>query len=245
MTEFFVVIAEPQNTGNIGAIARAMKNFSFSNLILVNPPAIDEEANKRAMHGKDILDSAKIVKTFDEAIAGMDYVAGTSGITNVSDKRHLRNPLSPRKFSEEIYELSGKVALVFGRENYGLYADELAKCDVIITIPANPDYPIMNISHAVAVVIYELFACQHPARELRQASGFEKDKLQERFEDLLDAIDYSKHRREGTSIMWKRIMGRAMTSKWEFAILMGVFGRAAAWARLARAHGLDLHENEE
>jgi len=243
--EFYVILAEPQNPGNIGAVARSMKNFSVRNLILVKPPPIDDEARRRAMHGNDVLDNAKIVNTFDEAIAEMDYLAATSGVTNVSDKRHLRNPISPRKFANDVYELSGKIGLVFGRENFGLYVEELEKCDVVVTIPANPEYPIMNLSHAATVVLYELYVDKHPARELRHASGFEKQKLQEKFEDMLDAIDYAKHRREGTSMMWKRLMGRAMPSKWEFSVLMGVFGRAATWARLARDKGLEIQKKDE
>ena len=127
--------------------------------------------------------------------------------------------------------VKGEVALVFGREDYGLYNDELELADALVNIPAGDEYPIMNLSHAVAVVLYELF--QPSASRIRPvtAAPVEKEKLNEFFDDLLDAIDYPAHRRANTKLMWRRMMGRAVPTKWEFYTLAGVIKDAAKGAR--------------
>lgn len=219
---FYIIVVEPKYEGNIGAIARVMKNFGFKNLILVNPCEIKEDAYKRAMHSTDILEKAKIVKSFDNAIKKIDYIVGTTGV--VGGKSNLRSFLTPRKFSEKVKELRGNIGLIFGREDIGLLNEELKKCDIVVNIPT-AEYPIMNLSHAVAIVLYELFISEKKEREQRKASFFEKKKLFEKFENYLLTIDYPKHKKEKTETIFKRVIGRAMLSELEFYTLMGVFGR--------------------
>jgi TrmH family RNA methyltransferase len=131
--------------------------------------------------------------------------------------------------------VKGEVALVFGREDYGLYNDELELADALVNIPTGDEYPIMNLSHAVAVVCYELFQPTAKRVKPRDSAPVEKEKLNEFFDDLLDSIDYPSHRRRNTKLMWRRMMGRAVPTKWEFYTLAGVLKDAAAGAKKNKA----------
>ena len=226
MARIRVILVEPKNEGNVGAVARAMRNFGAADLVLVNPCPIGDEARKRAMHGAGILETAKTVDSLDTAIDGVDFLAGTSGIDTRSEKRFARISVGARDLAARVAPVQGTVALAFGREDFGLLEEELARCDLLVTIPATDEYPILNLSHAVAIVLYELFAARPSKRGRREASGFEKVKLHEAFAALLEATDYPDHKRARTKVMFRRLMGRAVPSKWDFHALMGVFQRA-------------------
>jgi|SRR6267143_1869364 len=230
-----VVLVEPKNEGNVGAVARAMRNFGIEDLVLVNPVRLGPEARQRAMHGADILERARTVKDFEAAVAGADLLVGTSGIDTESEKRFARIALSPRELATKLQNAKGQVALLFGREDFGLLEGELRRCDLLVKIPAAEPYPILNLSHAVAIILYELFAARAPGRAVREMSGLEKEKLHASFIGLLDATDYPVHKRARTQIMFRRVLGRAIPSKWEFQALMGVFQRATK--RIRRLQG--------
>ncbi len=231
------MVVEPKYDGNIGAIARSMRNFDVEDLVLVKPCPIGDEARRRAMHGLGILESARIVDEVSAALDGVDLIVGTSGVDTTSEKRFARLALAPRELVARIAPMGGTVALLFGREDYGLLEGELAACDLLVTIPASRAYPILNVSHAVAVILYELFAFRAGTHAPRPASGFEKERLHQAFEALLDATEYPAHRRERTRTMFRRIMGRAVPSKWEFHALMGVFERARKRIRRLEGRG--------
>jgi len=228
MLEFIVILQEPKHEGNIGAVARCMKNLGFNNLYLVNSCELGDECFRRAKHAKDIILNSKRFDTFDQVLSEIDFVVGTSGIVNLNDKHHIRNPITPRQFAEYAKRLDSHVGLLFGREDYGLYQEELMHCDLLVTIPTNESYPIMNLSHAVTVILYELSTAdlKFLIKGHCKASQSEREKLFEQFKDFLDTVDYPKHKREHTEILFRRVLGRATLSKWEFHTLMGVFGRA-------------------
>ena len=202
-----------------------MANFDFNNLYLVNPCELNDECYSRAMHAYNIIDDSKIFNSFKESIEELDYLIATSSIDSKSDKKHLRNPILLENLSKKIYEIDGKVGLVFGREDYGLFNEEIASCDIMLKIPTSEKYPSMNLSHSVAVVLYTLYISKKNQSITKRTIGkIEKEKLFTFFSDLLDQINYPEHKKENTKIMFKRIMGRAMPSKWEYHTLMGVLG---------------------
>ena len=219
-------MVEPLNDGNVGAIARSMKNFGLSDLYLVRPCGIGEEATKRAMHGIDILKKAQTVFDEKEALKGVDFVAATSGVSTTNDKHFARIALTAKDFTEKIKGTDGTVALLFGREDFGLDKEIIKKCDFLVTIPASPAYSILNISHAAAILFYELYSSGVDKWEPRQAGELEKEKLYEYFSMLLDAIDYPKHKKEKTKVMFRRLVGRSVPTTWEFHTLMGVIDGA-------------------
>ncbi len=148
-----------------------MKNFGLEELVLVRPCVIGEEATKRAMHGIDVLKGARTVFTDDEALTGADFVAATSGVDTTNDKHFNRISMTPREFAEKVKGLEGTIALVFGREDFGLDKELLRRCDFLITIPANPEYSILNLSHAASIVFYEMFAIRRREVEAEEGLG--------------------------------------------------------------------------
>jgi len=221
-----VVLVEPGNEGNVGAIARVMKNFDADDLALVRPCPIGAEARRRAMHGIHVLEAARVVETVEAAVEGADLIVGTSAIDTKSEKRFARIAARPRELAARIAPVEGTVALLFGREDFGLLDEEILRCDVLVTIPASKEYPVLNMSHAAAVVLYEAFSATAAARTRRIASGQEKETLHDAFDALLTATNYPAHKRTRTRVMFRRLMGRAMPSRWEFSALMGVLERA-------------------
>jgi len=221
-----VVLVEPKNEGNVGAVARAMKNFGAHELVLVHPCKIGDEARKRAMHGADLLDAAKTVPSFAAAVRGADFLVGTSGIDTRSEKHFARIAVTPKDVAERVATMKGTVAVAFGREDFGLFEPELARCDLLVKIPASETYPILNLSHAAAILLYEVHAARASHRAVREASGMEKEKLHEALAALLEATDYPPHKRARTKVMFRRLVGRAIPSKWEFHAFMGVLQRA-------------------
>ena len=231
-----VVLVEPKYEGNVGSIARAMKNFGVPNLRLVRPCPIGEEARRRAMHGGDVLDAARTYRTYAAAIRGMDLVVGTSGIDTASEKKFLRIALAPRDLAARLAALDGDAALVLGREDFGLLNEELTPCDALVTIPASPEYPILNVAQAAAVLLYEVYAANPvQVRGRRKASAMERDLLHDAFADVLAVTNYPEHKRERTQVMFRRLVARAEPTTWEYHAFMGVLTRAAKTVRRERA----------
>jgi len=227
MPEIKIVLVGPKFEGNIGAVARSMANFDIKELFLVEPCEIGEEAYRRAKHGSDVLDNAVSVGTMEEAIEDCFLVAGTSGITTKGDRNYARVPVPVREFAQHLSGYEEKVAVVFGREDIGLYQEELNKCDILITIPASENYPVLNLSHAASLVMYELFQTTNVLRRPEPAERKEKEYMFDFFDSLMDAIDYPEHRRDDTSVMFRRMMGRSIPTKYEYNTIMGIFGDAA------------------
>jgi TrmH family RNA methyltransferase len=209
-----------------------MANFDFKNLYLINPCKLDDESYARAMHAGYILDNAKIFSSFDEAVKEMDYLVATSSIESINDKRHLRNAIWLEDISKRLNNIEGKIGIVFGREDYGLFNEEIAACDTLVRIPTSEAYPSLNLSHAVGIVLYSLYLNSDiEQRERITLSNIEKEKLFYFFSEILKEINYPEHKFENTEIMFKRIMGRAMPSKWEFHTLMGVFSKSLEYIK--------------
>jgi tRNA/rRNA methyltransferase len=225
---FRIVLVEPEHEGNVGAVARSMGNFAFDDLWLVNPCPIGEEAFKRAKHAGHILERAAVVDTLDEAVKDCSLVVGTSGIVTYGPKNYTRIPISARDLAEHTADYEGRIAVVFGREGIGLTQEELSRCDILTHIPSSDEYPTMNLSHAVTVVLYELFVKGgYRTTKAQVSSEEERELLYKFFHELLEAIDYPDFRRENTEVMFRRMMGRAVPTKWEFYTIMGVIGDAA------------------
>jgi len=151
-----IILVETSHPGNIGAVARAMKNMNISNLWLVSPKIFPSaEATSRASGADDILARATVCSSLQEAIADCNMVIGASARC-----RTISWPeMTPRECAEKIAitEPGNKVAIIFGRENSGLKNHELDLCHFLLRIPCNSEYSSLNIAAAVQVVCYELF----------------------------------------------------------------------------------------
>lgn len=233
-----MILVEPKYGGNIGAIARSMMNFDVHKLLLVAPCSLSEEAYIRSVHATKILDDAIIVDSFQDAVNQVDVVVGTSAIYTDSEKKHVRIPLVLDDFVKQIQQVEGTVGLVFGREDYGLFNEELALCDMLVTIPTSESYASMNLAHAACLVLYRLYAEIQSETDLphkpRRINGDEKRLLLDSFRSLLDVVEYPEHKRENTQVMFTRMMGRAFPTKWEYHTLMGAFHRAKIFHKIKK-----------
>jgi len=150
-----IILVETSHSGNIGAVARAMKNMGLGNLWLVNPASFPDEASyARSAGASDVLDRAQVVSSLEEALAECVLVMGTSARGRKIPWPVIAPPQAAAIASQT--SAHGQVALVFGRENHGLSNDELQRCHFHIHIPSNPDYSSLNLAMAVQVVSYEL-----------------------------------------------------------------------------------------
>lgn len=218
-----VVLVRPQSEGNVGAVARAMYNFGLEALFIVDPQCeLGLEARRRAMHADGVLANATVHDELGTALGGVDMVVGTSGVKTENEKKFGRIAITPREFAEKISEHEGKVAILFGQEDFGLDIETIRRCDLLVSIPTSEKYPIMNLSHAAAVVFYELFASGADLWHSEHAGKMEIDRLAGRFGELLETIDYPEHKKSKTKLMFRRIVGRAILSNWEYHTLMGV-----------------------
>ena len=226
-----VVLVEPQHSGNIGAVARAMKNMAIGRLTLVHPADhLAMEARMMAMHGFDILQQAQIVNTLPQAIADAGYVVGTTRRLGKSRQAHQTS----RDIAPLLLELaaSNPVALVFGREDSGLTNEELGRCHELITIPAHPVFGSLNLAQAVLLVCYELYvatAAQSPYTPSKLATVAELERLYARMREVLRRIGFL-HGSNPDRMMgyFRRFFARHGLKSRDVKIFLGVF-RQIEW----------------
>ncbi|MEM4255247.1 MAG: TrmJ/YjtD family RNA methyltransferase [Candidatus Norongarragalinales archaeon] len=219
-----VVLVEPKWDVNVGSICRAMKNFGASELYLVKPKAeLGVEAIKFAKHAREILEKATKVKTMRQAFEGCTLVVGTTGILRRFRKKMLKKCVSAREV-KKFFGKNDKVALVFGNEEHGLSDKFLGECDVVAFIPSNPRYPVLNLSHAVAVMLYELYAAKGE-KQLKEIPAAPRHKL-ERLEKLFFEFALrNKTIRDPKKVAtaFKRVLRRARPSEKEIQALFPAF----------------------
>jgi TrmH family RNA methyltransferase len=229
-----VAVVDAETPGNVGTIARAMKNFGFDDLLLVDPPPLDPEGEAYGFAGRareDVLPEAREL-TFDELVDGYHSIACTA-VPNEDGRSHVRYPiLTPVELPDRLDELDGDIAVVFGRERVGLTNEELARLDEICSIPADSDYPSLNLGQAATIVLYELRSIgldstQHPAERHELADADEVERVHDRFGEFLDAIGHPKPKRAKAARMFRRLLGRADPTPREARTLTGIFRRGA------------------
>ena len=165
---------------------------------------------------------AKVVKSFKH-LEKFDLVVGTTAITG-TDYNIPRVSLSPEEFSRQIANVKGSVVLVFGRESSGLSNEEIQSCDFTVTINASKDYPTLNISHAVAVLLYELFKQGSQPKEILVGSSKDKQALFKEIHSLIKKLKFStEEKRETQKKVWKRVIGKSLLTKRELYALFGFF----------------------
>lgn len=232
MENIRVIFVEPLFEINIGYVARTMKNFRIHDLYLVNPRTeVGRTSLIYSAHAKDVVLNARIVNSIQEAVGEIGYVVGTTGKPSKKEHRVLRLPITPEELGRNMADYKGKVAILLGREDIGLKNEELAICNVVVTIPANPLYPILNVSHAAAIIFYEIYKHSTLRRAntlfgIKRASDEEIKLLEKYFDELINKISMPEHKKKIARIVFKRMIGRAFLSKRELFSLVGVLRRA-------------------
>lgn len=226
-----IVLVETSHPGNIGAVARAMKNMCLEQLTLVNPKYFPSaEAIARASGADDILQQASVCQSLDEAVADCHLVVGAS-----ARLRTVHWPqFNPRECAEQVVKLStsAPVAIVFGRENSGLSNAELERCQYLMHIPANSEYSSLNLAMAVQIISYEINMIKSISNVSNDAGhamvpAAEMQGLFEHLEQALGDIGFADPRKSDKLMRrLKRLFYRAQPDADELKILRGILSAA-------------------
>jgi tRNA (cytidine32/uridine32-2'-O)-methyltransferase len=238
-----IVLVNTSHPGNIGGVARAMKNMGLSRLYLVAPRQYpDEQAEWRAASAMDILENAVVTETLEEAIGDCQFVVGTS-----ARNRRIPWPLqNPRQCAERMAQASSaeQVAVLFGREDRGLTNEELKVCNLHLNVPTSGAYSSLNLAMAVQIVCYELqmlySQAGSPAVEDEQwDTPFSTRENMERFythleQALVDIefLDPAAPRQLMSRL--RRLYGRVRLDEMELNILRGILTETQKWVNKAR-----------
>jgi tRNA/rRNA methyltransferase len=226
-----IICIEIEHAKNLGAICRVMANFGLKDLILINPVCKkdDIEAMIRAKHcAAEILKNAQIsdgsiLKNFQTLIATTAKLGTSYNIP--------RSPLTPEQMATLINERNliddkeVQAAILIGREGHGLFNEEVKKCDFVVSIPCHEEYNTMNISHAVAILLYEIYkklGTQRIHKKFHKASVRDKEIILRLVDDILEDMTFKNPSKSETQrIVWKRMIGKATLTKREAFALIG------------------------
>jgi tRNA/rRNA methyltransferase/tRNA (cytidine32/uridine32-2'-O)-methyltransferase len=229
LSDIVIVLSRPAESGNIGAVCRAMKNMGLSLLRLVAPDAGDTAALlARAVHAGDVWENAETFDTLAEAVADCAFVAGTS-----RRRGHKRKAITmnPRELAGYLAGREGRTALVFGNERTGLETPELAQCNLASHIDANTGFPSLNLSHAVQIYCYEMRMALSvpvaPAGRWEPIDRAAADALAVSISNSLAKIGFYRHRgREEQETFFRDLANRAGLTTNEARYLQNIFAKA-------------------
>ena len=223
-----IILINTQFPGNIGAVARAMKNMGLSRLYLVNPGCtLDKEAYIRATSATSVLDNAIIADTLSEVISDCQLVVGTS----TRDRGMSLPLLTARESGEQIAveAVNAQTALVFGQESCGMQSEDLLQCNFHGYIPANPDYSSLNLAAAVQTFCYEVFQATEAVRTQPKESIYQypqakdMDYFYQHLEKVLTDVNFIIPQHPGQMMQrLKRLFNRARPDEKELNILRGI-----------------------
>jgi tRNA/rRNA methyltransferase len=239
-----IVLVRPRGSGNIGSVARAMKNMGQTELAIVGKARTRSFwARAMAVHGRDILANAKSYDSLRQAIADCVLVVGTTCRSGL----YRRHSQTPREVAPEIIAAArnGKVALIFGPEDHGLSNKDLEHCQLLMTIPAHPDYPSLNVAQAVVVCLYEVYLASLAASHdsgIQRAPAEDIERLFDRMRKVLLKIGFlDSENPEHMLLAFRRILGRAGLEDKDVRIFTGLF-RQIEWYV---GHGWKVIEEKE
>jgi TrmH family RNA methyltransferase len=225
------VLVETSHPGNIGAVARAMKNMGLSELVLVNPKDYPHpEATARASGADDVLAGARVVATLPAAIAGCGLVYATTARPREQYFRVEEARVAAGRMVHEARAGSGAVAVLFGTERFGLSNEQLLAAHALIRIPANPEYESLNLAMAAQLIAYEIRmaardAPQSPVeREVPLATPEEMERFYVHLEEVMNEAEFRDRTQSGTHLMGRirRMFNRAELDGNEVNILRGI-----------------------
>lgn len=204
-----IALVEPKLAINVGYIARLMKNFGLKDLLLIKPKFDTNKAKVFAMHGKNLLERAQIAD-FSE-LRKFNLLIGTTSMRAKSRLNIIRDCITPERLVS-ILQKDSNACIVLGRESTGLTNRELSYCDVVVNIDTLTDYKTLNISHALAIILYEIIAKGRSRKTA--ASKSERELLISYALRLAEKSDYPKHKQEMLQTTLKRLLASSSpTSK--------------------------------
>lgn len=250
-----VILVRPEHSGNVGSIARVMKNFNFENLSIFNPienidKILSYETCGYAMHGKDILLNANIVtieKQKDHLLELKNYLRKYDLIiaTTAKGKKHSnikRLAIFPQDFSIPISEKPLKIAILFGKESRGLTNEEIRLADVLLRIPASEEYPSLNLSHGCGIILYEIFkkinilSIGRGKKPVLLAVKEDRVILYNFINDIIEQLKIRTYREDNVYQAFKNVFERAFISKKELSLILGLFSKVDSILKEARPY---------
>ena len=226
-----IVLVRPRGSGNIGSIARALKNFGATELAIVGTARTRSFwARAMAVHGRDVLRDAKCYGTIREAVADCTLVVGTTCRGGL----YRKHSQTPREVAPRIAAAArtSKVAVIFGPEDHGLSNQDLEPCQLLITIPAHPEYQSLNVAQAAVVCLYEIFIAALAGREtetIQRARAEDIERLYDLMRKTLLKIGFlDSENPEHMLLAFRRILGRAGLEETDVRIFTGLF-RQIEW----------------
>lgn len=232
-----VVLMHTSHPGNIGAVARAMKNMCLEQLVLVQPAQFPSaEATARAAGADDLLAHAHCCATLDDAVANCGLVIGASA--RLRSVRVVE--LDPRACAHRVLQASRDipVALLFGREQSGLTNEELERCHALVHIPSNPEYSSLNLAQAVQIIAYEVHLAHltgewtGSAPEFPPCTAEAMEHFYAHLEQTLIQLEFLDPTRPTQMLhRLRRLFQRAQPDTHELGILRGILSAAQAKAR--------------
>ena len=224
-----VALVEPRHHFNVGYVARIMKNFGLTNMFTINASFNKEEAVKFATHGKDILASAQSI-SLKQLRENFDILIGTTALCATSRLNIVRDSISPTQLSDIIRKSANRknFCIILGREASGLVNSELEICDLIVIINTKTMYTTMNISHALAILLYEISKNQNEIliperrRNKKLASKQELDLLVYYVSKLALVSNYDKHKEPMLRLAIRRVLARALPTSKETMLLVSL-----------------------
>lgn len=222
-----IILMEPRKQENLGAIARVMKNFSFEDLVLINPKCkAGFTARKVAKHANDILDR---IKTKDKSyLKKIDYLIGTTSRLG-TDYNIPRNAISAEQIAEKMASVDYnklKIGILIGREGSGLTNKEINECSMVAIIPSSKKYPALNVSHAASIVLYEIFKKTGQDKvnaHIKFATLQDNEVMLRYIHEILDKLEFSTPEKKDTQKrVWKKVFGKAILTKREAFAVMGL-----------------------
>jgi len=224
-----VILVGPENPGNIGFVSRALANFGVNELRMVGEDhRQDQFAQMFSVHAHDILDNASVYDDLGSALADIDLAWAATA--RAGRNHSVTRALVPLAELPDPNSLEGRTALVFGRESTGLFNEEMELCDLAFTVPTSKEYPSLNLSHAVSIVLYHLFSRYAPEAprqrsEARAATYQERQQVYTFFDDVVDQLNLKEHRIPIAKQVFRNLLGRAYMTGREVATLTGVVRR--------------------
>ena len=224
-----VVLVGTEYEMNLGMCARTCKNFSVVELRLVTPKCkVGFDAHKFAKHSEELLDNAKIYESVKDATVDCNVVIGTTGVLQRFNNR-MKNPI---ELKQAPIHAKGKTALVFGSEGIGLSEKDIDACDIVTTIPTDDAQPIMNLSHSVAVTLYEFsMQLKNQRNAYYELADKEKvDALNAMFANIITTAASLKQGPElkdttKAKIAFKRLTTRSKIGENEIQTLFAIFNK--------------------
>jgi len=230
LTELSVMMVEPKYGLNIGYVARVMMNFGVNELIVTGLRELPEDAYKFSAHAKGIVENA-VLGDFEEQAARFDIRMATTARPSTSPKNVTRLARSPEAAfgSARMFK---RALLILGRDVSGLNNAELSACDYVISIPAVKAYPTLNISHALAILLY-LWNRTPASRRRSRIRAEERKAALEYTAAVADAIGLSEERKKRAVKLIRGITLDYITKEEDLVTLLGLLRRT----RIALAGG--------